>query len=248
MVPQSPRTIRKRLIEEQLVQGKEFTVQLQTLLANHKSVSAHDLIIKILTSFTEALSELTVSGSKKAPESDSLIGSKDSGGDLRTKDKQVVQDRRGCHGKRRKTSDSCMRECTTTEDGHAWRKYGQKVILNSKYPRCYYRCSYKYDQECGATKQVQRIKEDPIIYRITYFGHHICKSRALREPLHQITSEEDSKLQLDWKDFMLSSHIMADDFSLEGVVSSMTSFDLHGLDMVDISKFGDFHFEALEFS
>ncbi|KAK4343562.1 hypothetical protein RND71_036656 [Anisodus tanguticus] len=210
MVPQSPRTIRKRLIEEQLVQGKEFTVQLQTLLANHKSVSAHDLILKILTSFTEALSELTVSGSKKAPESDSLIGSKDSGGDLRTKDKQVVQDRRGCHGKRR--------------------------------------CSYKYDQKCGATKQVQRIKEDPIIYRITYFGHHICKSCALREPLHQITSEEDSKLQLDWQDFMLSSHIMADDFSLEGVVSSMTSFDLHGLDMVDISKFGDFHFEALEFS
>ncbi|XP_059298764.1 WRKY DNA-binding transcription factor 70-like [Lycium ferocissimum] len=253
MVAERPRTNRKRLIKQHLVQGKEFAVQLQTLLqqplAHHKPVLAHDLILKILTSFTEALSELNFAGSKgvfQIPKADS---------DFRKKDKQVVKDRRVCNRRRRNASDSCTRESTTTEDGHAWRKYGQKVILNSKYPRCYYRCSHKYDKECPATKQVQRIKEDPIIYRTTYFDRHVCKC-SLKKPLHQvIISGEDSKLHsdissaLDGQDLMPSSPaIMADDFSLEGVVSIMTSSDLHGLDMDDISKFGDFHFEALEFS
>lgn len=35
----------------------------------------------------------------------------------------------------RKTSGSWMRESETMDDGCAWRKYGQKNILNSKYPR-----------------------------------------------------------------------------------------------------------------
>lgn len=38
----------------------------------------------------------------------------------------------------RKTSGSWMRESETMHDGCAWRKYGQKKILNSKYPRYIY--------------------------------------------------------------------------------------------------------------
>lgn len=35
----------------------------------------------------------------------------------------------------RKTSQSRTVISPTTEDGHAWRKYGQKDILHAKYPR-----------------------------------------------------------------------------------------------------------------
>ncbi|MFS7976541.1 putative transcription factor WRKY family [Helianthus anomalus] len=53
------------------------------------------------------------------------------------------------------------------DDGYAWRKYGQKVILNSKYQRNYYRCSYKFEQRCQATKQVQMIDDELPKYKIT---------------------------------------------------------------------------------
>ncbi|KAL2227328.1 UNVERIFIED_CONTAM: putative WRKY transcription factor 70, partial [Sesamum indicum] len=39
---------------------------------------------------------------------------------------------------------------------------------------CYYRCTHKYEG-CKATKQVQRIKEDPVMYQTTYFSNHTCK-------------------------------------------------------------------------
>ena len=42
--------------------------------------------------------------------------------------------------------------------------------------RSYYRCSYKNEQDCEAIKQVQRIQEDPPLYRTTYNGHHTCGS------------------------------------------------------------------------
>ncbi|KAL0450898.1 UNVERIFIED_CONTAM: putative WRKY transcription factor 70 [Sesamum latifolium] len=62
------------------------------------------------------------------------------------------------------------------EDGHAWRKYGQKVILNAKHPRNYFRCTHKFDQGCQATKQVQKIEDDPPLFRTTYHAQHTCKN------------------------------------------------------------------------
>jgi len=44
--------------------------------------------------------------------------------------------------------------------------------------RCYYRCTHKHDKGCPAIKQVQRIQEDPPLYRTTYYGHHNCKSSS----------------------------------------------------------------------
>ncbi|KAH1067979.1 hypothetical protein GLYMA_03G002300v4 [Glycine max] len=35
-------------------------------------------------------------------------------------------------------------------------------------------CNHKYDQNCQATKQVQRIQEDPPLYKTTYLSHHTC--------------------------------------------------------------------------
>ncbi|CAL4894086.1 unnamed protein product [Urochloa decumbens] len=62
----------------------------------------------------------------------------------------------------------------TMEDGFIWRKYGQKDIHGSKYPRLYFRCTYKEDHGCMARRQVQRSEADPSVYLINYFGEHTC--------------------------------------------------------------------------
>ncbi|OIV96879.1 hypothetical protein TanjilG_00461 [Lupinus angustifolius] len=60
------------------------------------------------------------------------------------------------------------------EDGFTWRKYGQKEILGSKYPRCYYRCTHQKLYGCLAKKQVQRHNDNPSMYEVTYRGNHTC--------------------------------------------------------------------------
>ena len=42
--------------------------------------------------------------------------------------------------------------------------------------RNYYRCLYKFEQGCKATKQVQKTEDDPTKYMITYHQHHTCKN------------------------------------------------------------------------
>ncbi|CAM8937489.1 unnamed protein product [Rhodiola kirilowii] len=64
---------------------------------------------------------------------------------------------------------------TALEDEYSWRKYGQKAILGSKYPRGYYRCTHKTTDGCLARKQVQRTDEQgPLVFNITYYGVHTC--------------------------------------------------------------------------
>lgn len=76
----------------------------------------------------------------------------------------------------RKTSETNTKESSDlVDDGHAWRKYGQKQILHSTYPRHYFRCTHKYDKKCQATKQVQKIQDNPPLFRTTYYGNHTCK-------------------------------------------------------------------------
>ncbi|KAF7830857.1 WRKY transcription factor 55 [Senna tora] len=60
------------------------------------------------------------------------------------------------------------------DDGYTWRKYGQKEILGSNYPRAYYRCTHQKLYECPAKKQVQRQDNNPDIFAITYRGDHTC--------------------------------------------------------------------------
>ncbi|KAI3974473.1 hypothetical protein MKX01_017966 [Papaver californicum] len=62
----------------------------------------------------------------------------------------------------------------SSNDCYSWRKYGQKNILGSKYPRSYYRCTYRNNQGCLATRQVQRSNEDPSVFYVTYRGKHSC--------------------------------------------------------------------------
>ncbi|KAK7379053.1 hypothetical protein VNO80_04506 [Phaseolus coccineus] len=55
-------------------------------------------------------------------------------------------------------------------DFWSWRKYGQKPIKGSPYPRGYYKCSTS--KGCSAKKQVERCRTDASTLIITYTSAH----------------------------------------------------------------------------
>lgn len=55
-------------------------------------------------------------------------------------------------------------------DEYSWRKYGQKPIKGSPYPRGYYKCSTV--RGCPARKHVERATDDPAMLLVTYEGEH----------------------------------------------------------------------------
>ncbi|GLU00702.1 hypothetical protein SLE2022_180500 [Rubroshorea leprosula] len=57
-----------------------------------------------------------------------------------------------------------------SSDMWAWRKYGQKPIKGSPYPRGYYRCSSS--KGCLARKQVERNRSNPAMFIVTYTAEH----------------------------------------------------------------------------
>jgi len=61
-------------------------------------------------------------------------------------------------------------ETPPPSDSWAWRKYGQKPIKGSPYPRGYYRCSSS--KGCPARKQVERSRVDPTMLVVTYSSDH----------------------------------------------------------------------------
>ncbi|XVF84152.1 hypothetical protein PTKIN_Ptkin17bG0002900 [Pterospermum kingtungense] len=152
--------------------------------------SEEDLVIKIFNSFANTISMLrnttTSTGCSDYGDHDEVsqqinprnnnTSSEDFGDSIKTTTTTQTKGRRGCY-KRRKGAESWTKDTSALfDDGHAWRKYGQKQILNANHPRNYFRCTHKTDQGCPATKQVQKIGDDPPVYRTTYYGHHTCKN------------------------------------------------------------------------
>lgn len=54
------------------------------------------------------------------------------------------------------------------DDGYNWRKYGQKVVKGSDYPRSYYKCT---SSSCPVKKKIER-SADGQISEIIYKGQH----------------------------------------------------------------------------
>ncbi|KAG1365617.1 WRKY DNA-binding transcription factor 70 [Cocos nucifera] len=171
-----------------LIQGQESATKLKILLQESFSSEDHATnsmvgvtIEEILGSFSRAL---TILNSGKAPgapvDHQATTPCSEEQESQNSNKKRKIQSCRRAGYRRRANLYSCTRILSKTmEDGRTWRKYGQKDIFNSKYPRSYFRCTHKYDQECQATRQVQQSEDDPSTYVITYMGEHTCKDPTI---------------------------------------------------------------------
>ncbi|KAG8500007.1 hypothetical protein CXB51_006455 [Gossypium anomalum] len=213
----------KKAIEE-LVRGKELTKQLRDLLTKSLTddgfVNSEDLVLKICDTFANTLSLLTNSNtttttavadyyynddlndvSQKPTINITSDGrkSEDSGDSIKSPP-STHKDRRGSY-KRRKCVDSRKKITSAlVDDGYAWRKYGQKQILHASHPRSYFRCTHKTDQGCQATKQVQKLEDDPPKYETIYYGHHTCKNmlKSCHFMVDDSTCNNDSSILLSF--------------------------------------------------
>ncbi|OEL18948.1 putative WRKY transcription factor 11 [Dichanthelium oligosanthes] len=76
-------------------------------------------------------------------------------------------------------------------DDYSWRKYGQKPIKGSPYPRGYYKCSTV--RGCPARKHVERDPGEPAMLIVTYEGDHRHdgqqdRGAAAAQPEHTTTT------------------------------------------------------------
>ncbi|KAJ3680953.1 hypothetical protein LUZ60_015442 [Juncus effusus] len=155
-----------------LLKGQESTNKLKKLL--QINMLQHDvafLLETISESFNEALACLNI------PSTHSTVAqTSDEHAVVNTGMKRGLRPTPKIGHRRRVHPDSCTKVLgKSIDDGFTWRKYGQKEIFSSKFPRSYFRCTHKYEQNCLATRQVQQSEEHPDMYDITYIGQHICK-------------------------------------------------------------------------
>ncbi|KAK4377427.1 hypothetical protein RND71_003723 [Anisodus tanguticus] len=202
-----------KMIIKELNLGQDFTSGLRELIIKKpigdNGVLAQELVEKIMASFCKTLKMLNPSkyvneypqipvaidsscrkGGRRSPEDSSGSCCK----------KSSSKDQRFCNKKRKISGTSVKETSTLLDDGHVWRKYGQKQILDAPYPRSYYRCTHKFDQGCEATKQEQRIQENPPQFRTMYQGHHTCTTYPTVSQifLDSQTHHEDSSILLSF--------------------------------------------------
>ncbi|KAK4745287.1 hypothetical protein SAY87_011599 [Trapa incisa] len=82
-----------------------------------------------------------------------------------------------------------------SSDIWAWRKYGQKPIKGSPYPRGYYRCSSS--KGCLARKQVERNRSDPGMFIVTYTAEHNHPAPTHRNSLAGSTRQKSSSTSVE---------------------------------------------------
>lgn len=98
-----------------------------------------------------------------------------------------------CCCSKKSQNKSVVKQVTTAEgldDAWAWRKYGQKPIKGSPYPRSYYRCSSS--KGCLARKQVERSHLDPAVFLVTYTAEHSHPHPTRRNSLAGTTRKNNS--------------------------------------------------------
>lgn len=163
-------------VMEDMLKGREYATQLRGLL--RESPEAGLLVEQILHAIARTIDTAkAVAATEEASEVQSEVTCAGSGG---AKRKVVAGGDNKRPASRRRTQQSSIvtKNANDLVDGHAWRKYGQKDIQNSKHPKAYFRCTHKYDQQCAAQRQVQRCDDDPDAFRVTYIGVHTCRDPA----------------------------------------------------------------------
>ncbi|XP_058191126.1 WRKY DNA-binding transcription factor 70-like [Rhododendron vialii] len=189
-LPENLIALRDNAVQE-LTEAHDWANQLRAIInepfGTDRSVEADYLITKILGSFTETISMLN-SGKVTDP-----VPAKPAGVPMNSASREfrVSEERMKSSSalknrmvfKERKTAIPRTRITPNLlDDGHSWRKFGQKVILGSKHPRNYYRCAFRNDQGCQAKKQTQVTDDDPSMSETKYLGEHTCKNQLAAPP------------------------------------------------------------------
>ncbi|KAK1272168.1 putative WRKY transcription factor 70 [Acorus gramineus] len=186
---------RKGVIEGEIIRGQGLATELQNLLLRPNGgdllqVRAVMLVEGISRSIAKALSLLR---SKESPDVSNFSASCSTDPRINMKRKKSSRSSTVdvCNGskKRRGATGSItwtINSAAPLHDEHQWRKYGQKEIRNSKFPRSYYRCSD--EQSCPATKQVQQLDHsDPPMYHVVYHNDHKCVHNSMTSNHHPAT-------------------------------------------------------------
>nr|XP_043628973.1 probable WRKY transcription factor 53 [Erigeron canadensis]XP_043628974.1 probable WRKY transcription factor 53 [Erigeron canadensis] len=186
-------------IINELTQGMELAKELKSILSSECPIERKLVLIQeIISSYDRAL--LIVNWGHSAdktpplvqpmlsqPESSVSIDESPRSGDITNQTFDNQQDQKAV-SKKRKTMPTWKNQIRistenglegNTDDHYSWRKYGQKDILGAKFPRSYYRCTYRYVHNCMARKQVQRTDEDTTVFEITYRGEHTCNPATM---------------------------------------------------------------------
>ncbi|KAI5077310.1 hypothetical protein GOP47_0007134 [Adiantum capillus-veneris] len=185
---------------------------------------------------------------------DSVLSAEDLDPDLQKAASQVQT------SKRRKTHQQKRTVCipvgdakhnlkgeTPPSDMWAWRKYGQKPIKGSPYPRGYYRCSSS--KGCSARKQVERSCTDPTMLIVTYTSDHnhdwpVTKSSSLNAPFLTSSSPPLSKDKLGAEEHPAEEVATTTKSSCEtaineslfsSIVNSVTSVDDQVVSSLDVA-------------
>ncbi|XP_029130236.1 probable WRKY transcription factor 54 isoform X2 [Cajanus cajan] len=145
--------VKERVIMEELVKGQEAATQLKGLLENpigsEDFLSPEQLLENVLSSFSQTISIIKASSFQPPPPvpapapapAPHVLGSASystSGDDSVNwnRSQQGQSDERDSHSIRKgKGAQTWTAVLKTTDDGHVWRKYGEKQILNSKFLR-----------------------------------------------------------------------------------------------------------------
>ncbi|KAK3037779.1 hypothetical protein RJ639_030698 [Escallonia herrerae] len=123
------------------------------------------------------------------------------------------------------------------EDGYNWRKYGQKHVKGSEFPRSYYKCTHP---DCLVKKKVER-SHDGQITEIVYKGahnHHASRPSLLASPFLQnevrgsvdgggssVKAEDGAvwrSIQLGFKDIKVDANWRVDDLERTSSTSVVT--------------------------
>lgn len=83
------------------------------------------------------------------------------------------------------------------EDGYNWRKYGQKLVKGSEYPRSYYKCT---NPNCQVKKKVERSREGHITEIIYKGAHNHLKPPPNRRSGMQVDGTEQVEQQQQQRD------------------------------------------------
>ncbi|XP_022682403.1 probable WRKY transcription factor 70 isoform X3 [Setaria italica] len=154
---------------KEIATGQSLVTQLRAIVlpalqAYQRCELAAQMFQNILDCSSKAITELQFHHQSDARADDALVDDKKRVRRISSDD--CINEEGGTanphhqHKRSRKSDDSVSLETPVPRyDGRQWRKYGQKHINKAKHPRSYYRCTYRQEQGCKATKTVQQ-KDD----------------------------------------------------------------------------------------